>query len=374
MAGHNVRVTPLEQLSVSDVAVNPVLAEVIRSGFVESRHRGTVVALAPDGTFAFTMGAANAPVFPRSSNKPMQAVAMLRAGLPLKGELLALAAASHSGEDFHVQGVRDILDYAGLTTADLRCPPGLPLDEPTARRLIRDSDQPQARVRYNCSGKHAAMLVTCIANEWPTETYLDPEHPLQVHIRHTVEELAREPVAAVGVDGCGAPLFALTLGGVARAYRTLVRAEPGTPERQVADAMRAFPAWTSGTTRDENRLMTEIPGLLLKGGAEGVDAFALADGSAAAVKIDDGNSRARTPITVAILAQLGAQPPADLATATVSGGGNPVGVIRAVGIARLARRAWGEARGGSGGLPRRRLTRWRQAGVSRRRPRGGRPG
>jgi L-asparaginase II len=335
-----VQVTPLEQLSVSDVAANPVLAEVIRSGFVESRHRGTVVALAPDGMFAFTAGSANAPVFPRSSNKPLQAVAMLRAGLPLDGELLALAAASHSGEDFHVQGVHDILDFAGLTDDDLRCPPGLPMDEPTARRLIRESDEPESRVHFNCSGKHAAMLVTCIANEWPTETYLDPEHPLQVHIRRTIEELAREPVAAIGVDGCGAPLFALTLGGVARAYRTLVRAETGTPERKVADAMRKFPSWTSGTTRDENRLMTEMPGLLLKGGAEGVDAFALPDGSAAAVKIDDGNDRARTPITVAILARLGAQPPADLATSAVAGGGGRVGVIRAVGEITTAALPW----------------------------------
>jgi L-asparaginase II len=326
-----VHVTPLEQLSVSDVAANPVLAEVIRSGFVESRHRGTVVALAPDGTFAFTVGSANAPVFPRSANKPLQAVAMLRAGLPLDGELLALAAASHSGEDFHARGVHDILDFAGLTEDDLRCPPALPGDEPTARRLIRESDEPASRARNNCSGKHAAMLVTCIANEWPTQTYLDPEHPLQVHVRRTIEELAREPVAAIGIDGCGAPLFALTLGGLARAFRTLVRAEPGTPEHQVTDAMRKFPAWTSGTTRDENRLMTEIPGLLLKAGAEGIDAFALPDGSAAALKIDDGNARARTPVTVAILARLGAQPPADLATTTLTGGGSPVGVIRAVG-------------------------------------------
>jgi L-asparaginase II len=135
-------------------------------------------------------------------------------------------------------------------------------------------------------------------------------------------------VPATGVDGCGAPLFALTLGGLARAFRAMVLAEPGTPERMVADAMRKFPAWTSGTTRDENRLMTEIPGLLLKGGAEGVDAFALPDGSAAALKIEDGNARARTPVTVAILARLGAQPPAGLGTTAVKGGGSPVGEIR----------------------------------------------
>ena len=320
----------LEQLSPGDVSVNPVLAEVIRSGFVESRHRGAIAALAPDGTFAFTAGSANTPISPRSSNKPLQATAMLTAGLPLDGELLALAAASHSGEDFHVQGVHDILDFAGLTDRDLHCPTSLPLDEPTARRLIRESDTPESRMRNNCSGKHAAMLVTCIANDWPTETYRDPGHPLQRHIRKTIEELAREPVAAVGVDGCGAPLFALTLGGLARAYRALVLAEPGTAGRKVADAMRKFPEWTSGTTRDENRLMASIPGLLLKGGAEGVDAFALPDGSAAAVKIEDGNARARTPVTVAILAALGVQPPAELATSVVIGGDSPVGEIRPV--------------------------------------------
>src|SRR5215472_16720570 len=111
---------------------NPVLAEVVRSGFVESRHRGTVAAVGTDGRFAFTAGSANTPVFPRSAVKPLQAAAMLRAGLPLEGELLALAAASHSGEDFHVQGVREILDIAGLTEADLQCPSSLPMDVPTA--------------------------------------------------------------------------------------------------------------------------------------------------------------------------------------------------------------------------------------------------
>jgi L-asparaginase II len=312
-----------------ELSSNPVLAEVVRSGFVESRHRGAIAALAADGTFAFTAGNANTPVYPRSSNKPLQATAMLRAGLPLEGELLALATASHSGEDFHVKGVRDILDFAGLTEHDLRCPPSLPIDEPTARRLIKESDSPDSRVRMNCSGKHAAMLATCIANDWPTETYRDPEHPLQRHIKRTIEELASEPVLVTGVDGCGAPLFALTLAGLARAFRALVLAEPGTPERKVADAMRKFPEWTSGTSRDERKLMTSVPGLLLKAGAEGVNAFALPDGSAAALKIDDGNQRARTPVTAAVLRALGAQPPAELATTPVTGGGNPVGEIRA---------------------------------------------
>ena len=189
------------------------------------------------------------------------------------------------------------------------------------------------------------MLATCIANDWPTETYLEADHPLQVRIRRTIEDLAREPIAAVGVDGCGAPVFALTLGGLARSFRAMVLAEPGTPERKVADAMRKFPSWTSGTTRDENRLMTDIPGLLLKSGAEGVDAFALPDGTAAAMKIEDGNPRARTPVTVAILAMLGAQPPVGLATADVArrrraGRGDPrdqAGVASLAAAARAGR-------------------------------------
>jgi L-asparaginase II len=308
--------------------VNPVVAEVVRSGFTESRHRGAVAGLAADGTQVISVGDTTAPFFPRSANKPLQAAAMLRRGLDLEGELLALAAASHSGEDFHVDGVRKILSGAGLTEDDLGCPPSWPLDLETARRLIARGEG-MSRIRMNCSGKHAAMLATCVLNDWPARGYLDPGHPLQQAIRHTVEELAGQPVTAAGVDGCGVPLFALTLTGLARAFRALVLAAPGTPGRRVADAMRAHPEWTSGTSRDERLLMDAVPGLLVKGGAEGVDAFALADGRAGAVKIDDGAHRGRTPVTVAALRLLGAAVPEELATSPVIGGEAEVGVIRA---------------------------------------------
>jgi L-asparaginase II len=312
--------------------VNPVVAEVVRSGFTESRHRGAVAGLAADGTQVISAGNTAVPFFPRSANKPLQAAAMLRCGLELDGELLALAAASHSGEDFHVDGVRKILSGAGLTEDDLRCPPSWPLDPETARQLIARGEG-LSRIRMNCSGKHAAMLATCVLNGWPAARYLDPGHPLQQVIRRTVEELAGQQVPAIGVDGCGAPLFALTLAGLARAFRALVLAAPGTPERRVADAMRAHPEWTSGTSRDERRLMDAVPGLLVKGGAEGVDAFTLADGRAGAVKIDDGAHRARTPVTVAALRLLGVTVPEELATVPVIGGYGDkaqVGVIRAV--------------------------------------------
>jgi len=217
--------------------VNPVVAQVVRSGLAESWHRGAVAGLAAGGTQAISVGQTDVPFFPRSANKPLQATAMLRCGLDLDGELLALAAASHSGEDFHVDGVRKIVSAAGLSEGDLRCPAGWPLDTGTARAMIARGER-ESRIRMNCSGKHAAMLLTCVLNGWPAAGYLAPEHPLQLAIRSTVEDLAGQQISAAGVDGCGAPLFALTLSGLARAYRTLVLSAAGTPERRVADAMR----------------------------------------------------------------------------------------------------------------------------------------
>jgi L-asparaginase II len=308
---------------------NPVVAEVVRSGFTESVHRGSVAAFGADGTAAISIGPAQAPFFPRSANKPLQAAGMLQCGLALDGELLALAAASHSGEDFHADGARKILSGVGLSEEDLDCPAAWPLDTETARRLIARGEG-MSRIRMNCSGKHAAMLATCVANRWPVAGYLAPGHPLQQAIRRTVEELAEEQVSAVGVDGCGAPLFALTLAALSRAFRMLVLAAPGTPERRVADAMRAHPEWTSGTSRDERRLMDAVPGLLVKAGAEGVAAFAFADGRSGAVKIDDGATRARIPVTVAALRRLGVAVPDDLATISLTGGDAVIGVVRAV--------------------------------------------
>ncbi|MFI0372788.1 asparaginase [Actinomadura sp. 1N219] len=316
--------------------INPVLVEVERSGFVESRHRGAAIGFGADGTVTVRAGDPDVPIFPRSANKPMQAVAMLRAGLDLDGELLALAAGSHSGEDFHVEGTEKILAGAGLVADDLRCPESWPLDPETQQDVAR-SGGGASRLRMNCSGKHAAMLATCVAVGWPTASYLDVDHPLQVAVRETVEELAGEPVTAVGVDGCGAPLFAVSTSGVARAFRALVLAGPGTPEWQVAEAMRTHPQWTSGTRREERRLMDAVPGLLVKCGAEGVDVFALPGGRAGAVKIDDGAMRARTPVTVALLRaldvhegvpELDAAALDELAVVEVRGGDGVVGAIR----------------------------------------------
>jgi L-asparaginase II len=295
-----------------------------------------VVVLRADGEVWRQAGEVAEPMFPRSSNKPMQSAGMLRCGLDASGKLLALAAASHSGEDFHVAGVREILARAGLGEAALQCPAALPSDEDAQRALLRLGGGAE-RVYMNCSGQHAAMLATCVSAGWPTDSYLDPGHPLQVGIRATVEDLAGERVAAVGVDGCGAPQLALSLTGLARAMRAMTQAEPGSAERKVADAMRAYPDWTSGPTRPECALMAAVPGLLLKSGAEGVEAFALADGRAAAYKIEDGAARARPPLTVALLRTLGGAGGAGvdrgaldrIAAVPAAAGDSAVGEIRA---------------------------------------------
>jgi L-asparaginase II len=182
----------------------------------------------------------------------------------------------------------------------------------------------------NCSGKHAGMLITCVAAGWSTVDYIEPGHQLQRACRAAVEELTGEAVAAVGVDGCGAPLFAASLVGLARAFLGCVEAAPGTLPRRVADAMRDHPELMSGTGRDDARLMRAVPGLLTKGGAEGVGALAVPGVGAVAVKIDDGGARARMPVMIAGLALLGVTVEGldDLAATPVLGGGRAVGIVR----------------------------------------------
>ena len=312
-----------------------VVAEIVRSGFVEGHHYGSVVALEADGRVAWSVGDVESPVLPRSCNKPLQAVGMLRAGLDLDGELLALAAASHSGEAFHLEGARRILASAGLDESALQTPPDYPIDDQAREEYIRAGGE-RSPLAMNCSGKHAAMLATCVVNGWDTTTYLDPEHPLQVAIADTFADLTGEKVAVVAVDGCGAPLLSTSLGGLARAFRTVALATSG-PEKRVADAIRTHPEFTSGSRRDEATLLRAIPGAIGKAGAESCYAVALADGRAVALKTDDGAPRVRPVLMAAALERLGVTRDDDVDADAVRrtgvvellGGGRPVGEIRA---------------------------------------------
>ncbi|MBO8187982.1 asparaginase [Streptomyces spirodelae] len=309
----------------------PVLAEVVRSGFTEGQHRGSLVVLAADGSVICALGDPEAPVFPRSANKPFQASAVLRSGLELAGERLALAAASHSGEGFQLDLVRTMLAEHGLAESHLKCPASLPLDEEEAEAFLA-AGSTRTPLAMDCSGKHAAMLAACRAGGWPVDSYLDPDHPLQKLVRETLEESTGDPVAHTGVDGCGAPLMAVSLTGLARGYRALALASPQTPEGRVAEAMRAHPEYVGGTRRHDSWLMRELPGAVSKMGAEAVQGFALPDGRALALKIEDGAGRALGPVLArALSVHLGVSSPVleRIGTVPVLGGGVRVGEVRA---------------------------------------------
>ncbi|WP_193614569.1 asparaginase [Nocardioides lijunqiniae] len=270
---------------------SPAIAEIVRSGFVEGHHYGSVVALAADGSVDWSVGPVETAMLPRSCNKPVQALAMVRAGLDLPDDLLALVCASHSGEAFHIDGVRRILASAGIDESALQTPLDYPLDDEARAEALR-AGLPKTSIAMNCSGKHAGMLATCVVNGWDVGTYLQPEHPLQQLILATFAELTGVPVETVAVDGCGAPLLSTTLVGLARAFRALAVAEQG-PEARIAAAIRRHPEFVSGTRRDELALLTAMPGSIGKAGAESCYAVALPDGRAFALKTDDGAARVR---------------------------------------------------------------------------------
>jgi L-asparaginase II len=292
----------------------PVLVEVTRGGHVESVHTGSVLALRDDGTVALALGDVNGLTFPRSSNKPLQAGGLLEQGWePADETELALACASHSGEPGHLEVVRRML--GDLPESALGCPVSLPYDPAVP------VDGP-SRLLMNCSGKHAAMLATCVAADWPIEGYLDPVHPLQQALTRTMARLAGEPPTVV-VDGCGAPQHGMSLTSLAGAYARL--------DSRVAAAMRAHPWHVGGTGRDVTALMEQVPGLVAKDGAEGVYAAAVPGVGTVALKIDDGAARARTPVLVSALRALGIEAPAALAALAVLpvlGGEARVGEVR----------------------------------------------
>lgn len=280
------------------------LVEVVRDGRTESVHYGSLVVLGADGSERFALGDVDTAVYPRSTAKIMQVTGLVRLGLGLPPELLALAASSHSGEDFHLDGVRRILDAAALAESCLANPESLPQGEKPRDGWIA-AGRPARKLAHCCSGKHAAMITVAAAHGWSTVDYVDPAHPLQLALANTVEDLTGESIAHVAVDDCGAPLFAVSLRGLARAAGRIAIGAPGSPEHQVASAIREHPEMVAGTARDVTQLMRAIPGLIAKDGAEAVGVAALPDGTAIALKIADGSSRARLPALLAALGHCG---------------------------------------------------------------------
>ncbi|MEP7203887.1 MAG: asparaginase [Ilumatobacteraceae bacterium] len=303
-----------------------------RSGYDESVHFGAVVGLSSAGAVEFAIGDPATPIYPRSTSKPIQAVAMVRAGLQLPPELLALVCASHDGTPMHLEAARRILAIAALDERSLANTPDLPLDRSAAEDVLRHGGGPTS-LQMNCSGKHSGMVVTSAINGWATDAdYLSPRHPLQQHITVTIDHLAEEHHRHIGVDGCGSPAHVISLVGLARAFRSIATGAADASGDAVYAAMTEHPEMVGGDGRDVTHFMRGVPGLMAKDGADGVFAAALPDGRTVALKIADGSNRARPPVMVAALRALGIDTSSvePLVTEWIVGHGEHVGEVRAI--------------------------------------------
>lgn len=303
-----------------------MVAHVVREGFVESVHHGVVVITGPSGAVERAWGDPGTPIFPRSSLKPLQAIGSLRAGAQLTGEALAMACASHVGLPWQQDVVLASLAASGLSVADLRNTPDKPIGEYALAAWLA-AGRGDERIAQNCSGKHAGMLRACLASGWSTADYLDRKHPLQQVILEVIGEYTGEQVVSTAVDGCGAPVHAFALAGLARAFGRLASAATGEG-KLVADAMRSYPFHIGGPGRPDSELMAAIPGVIAKEGAEAVVAIGLPDGRGLAAKIADG-ARAGRVVAAAALRPLGLDPVAldALGDVPVLGHGKRVGDV-----------------------------------------------
>lgn len=311
------------------------LAVVQRSGFVESRHIGAAAMVGPQGQLLEALGSVTAPVFPRSALKPFQAIASMKGGAPLFGAEVALAAGSHTGSFEHMRTAAGMLESAELTPDDLQCPAAYPQDR-QARTYLLAHDKPPQALAMNCSGKHAAFLWACAASGWDTATYLDPQHPLQRLVLEVIEEFTDEAPAAVGTDGCGAPVAAVTLEGMARGYARLGAAirniTADARAATLATAMVDYPEMVQGHGT-ANTVVSEELDLIAKFGAEGILCLGTPAGAGVAVKVLDGSTRAATLVGLTLLVRHGFLEQAAVEAVLekvqdpVLGGGQPVGAI-----------------------------------------------
>jgi L-asparaginase II len=300
-----------------------VLAEYVRDGVVESEHRGFLAVLNADGSIFKSLGDIDTKIFPRSTVKCAQASAMVRSGLVLEPRLLALAQSSHSGAAMHMDGAREILASVGLDEGALQCATDRPLGDAERRAW---GDKEPVQIAMNCSGKHAAMLATCVKNGWPIESYLDANHPLQLAIKKELEDLAGEPITLTSTDGCGAPLFLISVIGLTRAIQAITLSSDPV-HQSVMNAARTFPEMVGGVGRHNTEMMQQVPGLFMKDGAEAVNVCSLADGRAFVFKVSDGSLRAFRTIVHACLKDFGIDTP--LTPEKVMGGPRVIGTIRA---------------------------------------------
>ena len=300
-----------------------VLAELVRSGLIESTHSGHLILLAADGSDLLTLGDVEAEIYPRSAIKSLQAAAMVRAGLNLNDEQLALVCASHGGTNRHQEVALEILQSVGLSESELQNTPDAPLDR---EARIKWGDKPATSLAANCSGKHSGMLATCVVNGWDIKTYRDVDHPLQLVIAREITELIGKSIDRVSIDGCGAPLYSMSTRSIAVAARKM-RIDSDSVFARVISAGLKHPEMILAEGAFDTRMMRAVPGLFVKGGAESVMLASLADGSAIAWKISDGSNRVNGPLMKAALAKFGINIEGE--AIDVLGGGKVVGSLSA---------------------------------------------
>jgi L-asparaginase II len=305
---------------LENLAIGETLAELVRNDVVESLHTGHFVALDSDGSILFQKGDPSQLIYPRSSYKSILASAMVRSGVKLEPRLLALTCASHSGLMMHQDGALEILALAGLNADALLNVKGKPLDEAAAL-----ANPEPTRLAMNCSGKHSGMLLGCVTNNWSTHNYLDVDHPVQIAFKNELEKLSGEKISHTAVDGCGAPLFLISLLGLARAIRSLtISTDP--VHQEVVEACRNFPEMVAGPDRLTTKLMKKHPGVFMKSGAESIMVASVPDGKTFAYKVNDGGLRPRVALSVSGLKLLGVNAAEE--PEKVFGGDQVVGSIR----------------------------------------------
>jgi L-asparaginase II len=310
-----------DNLIINEKFSGEVLAKVTRGDLVESLHLGHLIVLNADGSTYLSKGSPELPIYPRSAIKSLQAAAMLKAGLKVDVDELAIVCASHSGSQKHIDLVTKMLTTRDISISQLKNAVDKPLGE---KEKISWGDKAPSQLAQNCSGKHAGMLITCKQNGWDMATYLDLNHPLQIAIKNEIEELAGEKVTEVSIDGCGAPLFAISLIGLARSISNLVKSNEAV-HKQIVTACTTYPELVAGEGRLTTRMMEAVPGLFMKEGAEGVQICALSDGRMIAIKIIDGSWRPVAPIINEIFKRWGVVMPDE--SVKIYGGGSVIGEV-----------------------------------------------
>ena len=298
--------------------MSEVLAHVIRGGEIESVHRGHLVVVDKNYQVVFGVGEYHTRTYWRSAAKPFQVLPMIEAGgvekFGFNDEEIAVMTASHGGEEKHVERVRNIFDKMGCGLEALDCGRAAPMYWPAAKRLVEKKEE-YGQIHNPCSGKHSSMIALALIKGYDIKNYIDPDHPVQKEMLEVVSDVTGLAAGdiGIGVDGCGVPVFGLSVYNMAVAYsklaapRDVKNAAREKALSRVAGAMAGNPFYVAGSGRLDTLLMEATGGrLVAKLGAEGVYCVGIiGEGVGIALKIEDGSSRAIDVVIIELLNRFG---------------------------------------------------------------------